>query len=96
MVSTSDFRKGTKVLYKNEPYIVVDAQHVKPGKGPAFVRTKLKNLKSKVARTEGYISNSMSYFEDTYMVFTLLRFDYSMKKMLVSPKKIYAVDNGFA
>ncbi len=44
MISASDFRKGTKVLYRDEPYIVVDFQHVKPGKGGAFVRSKLKNL----------------------------------------------------
>lgn len=44
MISTSDFRKGGKILYKNEPYIVLDYQHVKPGKGGAFVRTKMKNM----------------------------------------------------
>lgn len=44
MYSTSDFRKGLKILYKGEPYIIVDFLHVKPGKGGAFVRTKLKNL----------------------------------------------------
>ncbi len=37
----------------------------------------------------------ISYFEDTYMLFTIPRFDYSLKKMLVSPKKVYAIDNGF-
>lgn len=42
--STSDFRKGLKIEYKAEPYIIVDFLHVKPGKGGAFVRTKLKNL----------------------------------------------------
>jgi elongation factor P len=45
MISTSDFRKGsTKVLFRDEPWMIVDFQHVKPGKGGAFVRTKLKNL----------------------------------------------------
>ena len=44
MIFASDFRKGTKVLYREDPYIVLDYQHVKPGKGGAFVRTKLKNL----------------------------------------------------
>lgn len=44
MISASEFRKGTKFLYKNEPYMVVDFQHVKPGKGGAFVRTKMKNM----------------------------------------------------
>ncbi len=45
MISTSDFRKNsTKILWRNEPWVVVDFQHVKPGKGGAFVRTKMKNL----------------------------------------------------
>lgn len=45
MISTSDFRKGsTKVLWRDEPWLIVDFQHVKPGKGGAFVRTKFKNL----------------------------------------------------
>ncbi len=46
MIATSDFRKGTKILYKGDPYIIVDFQHVKPGKGGAFVRTKMKNMKT--------------------------------------------------
>lgn len=45
MISTSDFKRGsTKILWNNEPWRVVSFQHVKPGKGGAFVRTKLKNL----------------------------------------------------
>ncbi|MEW6266486.1 MAG: elongation factor P [Thermodesulfobacteriota bacterium] len=44
MYSTSDFRKGLKVEFKGEPYVMVDFLHVKPGKGGAFVRTKLKNM----------------------------------------------------
>jgi elongation factor P len=44
MLFASDFRKGTKFLYKNEPHRVVAFQHVKPGKGGAFVKTKMKNM----------------------------------------------------
>ncbi len=44
MYSTPDFRKGLRIELGNEPYVIVDFQHVKPGKGGAFVRTKLKNL----------------------------------------------------
>jgi elongation factor P len=44
MYSTSDFRKGLKIEYKGDPYLIVDFLHVKPGKGGAFVRTKLKNM----------------------------------------------------
>ncbi len=46
MYSTPDFRKGLRIEVNGEPYIIVDFQHVKPGKGGAFVRTKLKNLLS--------------------------------------------------
>ena len=43
-VSTADFRKGLKIELEGEPYTIVDFLHVKPGKGGAFVRTKLKSL----------------------------------------------------
>lgn len=44
MYDLSDFKKGLKILIENEPYAVVDFQHVKPGKGNQFTRTKLKHL----------------------------------------------------
>lgn len=44
MIGTSDFKKGTKLLIDDEPYTITDFQHVKPGKGNQFTRTKLKNL----------------------------------------------------
>lgn len=44
-VSTNDFRKGMKIEVDGAPYSIVDFQHVKPGKGGAFVRTKLKHLR---------------------------------------------------
>lgn len=44
MYSTADFRKGLKIEWEGTPYIIIDFQHVKPGKGGAFVRTKMKNL----------------------------------------------------
>ena len=44
MPSTSEFRKGLKIELNGEPFIIVDFQHVKHGKGGAFVRTKLKSL----------------------------------------------------
>jgi elongation factor P len=43
-METSDIRKGTKIMVDGQPYIVVDFQFVKPGKGQAFTRTKMKNL----------------------------------------------------
>ncbi|MCC7405081.1 MAG: elongation factor P [Bdellovibrionales bacterium] len=44
MVGTSEFKKGLKLLVENEPYVIIDFQHVKPGKGNQFTRTKLKHL----------------------------------------------------
>ena len=44
-VSTADFRKGLRIVLDGQPYQIVDFQHVKPGKGGAFVRTKLKHMK---------------------------------------------------
>ncbi|RLD66330.1 MAG: elongation factor P [Bacteroidetes bacterium] len=46
MASTTDFKNGLCIEYNNNLYTIVQFQHVKPGKGPAFVRTKLKNLKT--------------------------------------------------
>lgn len=46
MYSTAEFKKGLKIELDGEPYVIADFQHVKPGKGGAFVRTKLKSLKS--------------------------------------------------
>src|SRR5688572_23356975 len=43
-MDTSDIRKGLKMMYEGQPYVVVDFQFVKPGKGQAFTRTKLRNL----------------------------------------------------
>ena len=45
MIATTDFKRGsTKILWNDEPWLIVEFQHVKPGKGGAFVRTKLKKL----------------------------------------------------
>jgi len=44
MATTSDFRNGMVIEYNNGLYTIVQFQHVKPGKGPAFVRTKLKSV----------------------------------------------------
>lgn len=46
MANTSDIRNGLCLDYSNDIYSVVEFQHVKPGKGPAFVRTKMKSLTS--------------------------------------------------
>ena len=44
MATTSDIRKGLCIRHNNDIYKIIDFLHVKPGKGPAFVRTKLKSV----------------------------------------------------
>ena len=46
MADTSDFRNGLIIKFKHGLYTITEFQHVKPGKGGAFVRTKLKNLQN--------------------------------------------------
>jgi elongation factor P len=46
MATTSDFRNGLALNFKDDLWVVVEFQHVKPGKGTAFTRTRLKNLKT--------------------------------------------------
>jgi elongation factor P len=46
MASTSDIRKGLCIKYNHDIYKIIEFLHVKPGKGPAFVRTKLKSVTS--------------------------------------------------
>lgn len=45
-ITTSDFTKGGFIEFKNEPHQIIEFQHVNPGKGSAFVRTRLKSLKT--------------------------------------------------
>ena len=44
MITTSDIKKGLCIKYSNDIYKIIEFLHVKPGKGPAFVRTKLKSV----------------------------------------------------
>ncbi len=46
MISTNDFKTGQTIIYDGNIYSVIEFLHVKPGKGGAFVRTKLRNLRS--------------------------------------------------
>ena len=46
MISAGDFRNGVTIEFEGNIYQIIEFQHVKPGKGAAFVRTKLKNIKS--------------------------------------------------
>lgn len=46
VISTNDFKNGMTIIFRDELYDIVEFQFVKPGKGGAFVRTKLKNVKT--------------------------------------------------
>lgn len=73
MISTSDFKKGLKLLLDGEPYSIVDFQHVKPGKGNQFTRTKLKhlisgsNLEKTIKSGEKFEVADVSYKDMTYL-----------------------------
>ena len=54
MISAGDFRKGVTFEMDGEPYVILDFQHVKPGKGAAFVRTKYRNLKTGAIREDAF------------------------------------------
>ena len=62
MVTAGDFRKGKTFIVEGAPCVVLDFQHVKPGKGAAFVRTKYRNILTGATREEAF--NPSDKFED--------------------------------
>ncbi|KKR96754.1 MAG: Elongation factor P [candidate division TM6 bacterium GW2011_GWE2_41_16] len=56
MIIAGDLRRGSKLLFNNEPYVVVDFQLVKPGKGGTYLRTKMRNLITGLVREETFRS----------------------------------------
>ena len=54
MIYAGDFRKGMTFELNGEPHVVLDFQHVKPGKGAAFVRTKYRNILTGATREEAF------------------------------------------
>ncbi|MBX6352914.1 MAG: elongation factor P [Thermoflavifilum sp.] len=54
MISSNDFRPGTTIEYDGQVYRVIEFMHVKPGKGAAFVRTKLKNVKTGAVKEQTF------------------------------------------
>lgn len=61
-INTSSFKQGMCIRYEGKRWVIVDFQHVKPGKGAAFVRTKLKELES--GRVVDYTFRAGEKFED--------------------------------
>jgi elongation factor P len=54
VISSNDFRPGTTIEYEGQVYRVLEFMHVKPGKGAAFVRTKLKNVKTGAVKEQTF------------------------------------------
>ena len=54
MIYASDFRKGMTFEVDGVPHVIIDFQHVKPGKGAAFVRTKYKNILTGATKEEAF------------------------------------------
>ncbi|MCX6737006.1 MAG: elongation factor P [Candidatus Parcubacteria bacterium] len=73
MISTSDFTKGMILNIEDQPWVIVDFQFVSPGKGSAFFRTKLKNMKTEkvVERTfksgEKFEESELTYKKASYL-----------------------------
>ena len=59
MATTSDFRNGLCFNFNGKLVKIIEFQHVKPGKGPAFVRTKLRNLENGKVLTNTFISATL-------------------------------------
>jgi len=73
MASTSDIKKGVVIRYQGDLYVVVEFQHVNPGKGSAFVRTRMKNISSgKVVENTFKTGESVDIVEVNFMTMQYL------------------------
>ncbi len=74
-VSTADFRNGMCIVYNNKMCTIVEFQHVKPGKGGAFVRTKLRDIKT--GRVVDYTFNAGTKFDSVRLETSKMQYLYS-------------------
>ena len=108
MIQTSDFKKNLKLLIDEEPYTIVDFQHVKPGKGNQFTRTKLKNLitGSNLERTfksgEKFTTPDVEYKDMTFLYNDEEGFHFMNQESFeqvrlnqedIEPKNLYLLEN---
>ncbi len=75
MLTAGDFRKGITFEINGEPHVILDFQHVKPGKGAAFVRTKYKNIITGATREEAF--NPSDKFENAHIETKKMQYLYS-------------------
>lgn len=78
MLSTTDFRKGLRIKIEGEPYVMVDFQHARTAQRRAFVRTKLKNLKTGAVLERTFSAGEA--FEEPDFEQKLMQFLYSSEK----------------
>ena len=107
MYDTSQFRKGLKIEIDDQPWIIVDFQHVKPGKGGAFVRTRIKNLVTQQVIDRTYRSGdkvgtpdvedltcSYMYFDGDYHFMNMATFEsFGVPAENVGDAKNFLVEN---
>lgn len=74
-ISTSDFKNGKCIIVDGKKYVIIDFQHVKPGKGGAFVRTKLRDVKS--GRVNELTFRAGEKFDDVHMEAREMQFLYT-------------------
>ncbi len=75
MITTSDFKTGMTIIYNGDPCVILDFQHVKPGKGQAFVRTKLRNFRT--GSTIDYSFNAGVKLEQALIEKRKMQYSYS-------------------
>ena len=73
-ISTNQFKTGMSLVIDGELYLIVEFQHVKPGKGAAFVRTKLKSMRTGNVLNKTYDAGER--FEDAFIEKKSLQFQY--------------------
>ena len=75
MISAGEFRKGMTFEINGEPHVVLDFQHVKPGKGAAFVRTKYKNILTGAIREDAF--NPTEKFNQAHIDTKQMQYSYN-------------------
>ena len=108
MHGTGDFKKGLKIMVKGEPHVILDFQHIKPGKGNQFTRTKLMNLLTgsnvdlTVRSGEKFVIPDISYKTLSYIYKDLDSFYFmdtksyetlAIDKKIIADKKYYLTES---
>jgi ribosomal protein S6 len=97
MITAGDFRNGITIEMDNGIYQIIEFQHVKPGKGAAFVRTKLKNIVNGgvIEKTDRWgarkLQYPINYKSEGYYVLTTFEAE---KSLVVEIKRIVGITDG--